>query len=80
MILDLRQFESFPSEIVLNGDSGSFNLDYQGLKSLKSIEVELRIQESGEEYFCQGNVKALVDVECSRCLAELSGHDCSVRH
>ena len=68
MILDLRQFESFPAEIVLNGDSGSVNLDFQGLNELKSIQVDLRIQESGEEYFCQGTVNATVNIECSRCL------------
>ncbi len=68
MILDLRQFESFPAEIVLTGDSGSLNLDFQGLNELKSVKIELRMQESGEEYFCQGTVHASVNVECSRCL------------
>ncbi len=68
MILDLTQFESFPAEIVLTGDSSSLNLDFQDLNELKSIQVDVRIQESGEEYFCQGTVKASVNVECSRCL------------
>lgn len=68
MILDLRQFESFPAEIVLSGDSSSLTLDFQGLNELKSLEVVVRIQESGEEYFCQGTVNATVNIECSRCL------------
>ena len=68
MILDLREFDSFPAETVLTGDSSSLNLDYQGLNELKSLRVDLHIQESGEEYFCQGTVQAKVNVECSRCL------------
>ncbi len=68
MILDFRQFESFPAEIVLTGDSSSLNLDFQGLNELKSIQVDLHIQESAEEYFCQGTVNAIVNIECSRCL------------
>lgn len=68
MILDLREFDSFPAETVLTGDSSSLNLDFQGLNELKSLRVDLRIQESGEEYFCQGTVQATVNVECSRCL------------
>ena len=68
MILDLREFENFPAETALTGDSDSLTLDYQGLNALKSVQVDLRMQESGEEYFCQGTVKATVNFECSRCL------------
>ena len=68
MILDLRQFEFFPAETTMHGGLGSLNLDYQGLNELKSIDVDLRIQESGEEFFCQGTVTATVYAECSRCL------------
>lgn len=68
MILDLREFDSFPAETVLIGDSSSLTLDFQGLNALKSVQVDLRMQESDEEYFCQGTVKAFVNVECSRCL------------
>lgn len=64
----MREFDSFPAETILSGDSDSLSLDYEGLNDLKSIRVDLCIQESSEEYFCQGTVKASVNIECSRCL------------
>ncbi|MFC1475157.1 DUF177 domain-containing protein [Candidatus Zixiibacteriota bacterium] len=49
----------------------SFELDFQGLNEIHEIELRLNIQESGEEYYCQGEVRAIVSLECARCLTEL---------
>ena len=57
MILDLREFETFPAHKLLIGEPVEL-----------ALEADLRIQKSGEEYFCQGKVNAIVNVECSRCL------------
>lgn len=68
MILDIRQFEYFPAETVLTGETGCLTVDFDEINELKKVRVELKIQQSGEEYFCQGDVKAVLNIECSRCL------------
>jgi len=68
MILDLREFETFPAQKLLIGEPDKLILDYPDVNSVKAVEINLRIQQAGEEYFCQGKVKATVDMECCRCL------------
>ena len=70
MILDLRELETFPATTLLQSQPGEFEIEFDGLTAVKSAGLELKIQESGEEYFCQGVVKTLVTLECSRCLEE----------
>ncbi len=67
-MLHLQQFETFPAHVLLQGQPGEIQVDYEGLLELKNVRVELDIQMSGEEYFCQGNVMSLVKLECARCL------------
>ncbi len=68
MIIDFREFETFPAKKVLVGGPEKISLDYQGVHSATQVEVDLSIQKSGEEFFCQGQVAARVAVECARCL------------
>jgi len=68
MILDLREFETFPAHKMLEGDPENFVIDYDGLAKIVKVSHRLDIQQSGEEYFCQGKVDAVVLIECSRCL------------
>lgn len=70
MILDLREFDSFPAHAYLEGNPDRISLDYMGLRGVKKVTVELDIQKSAEEYFCQGKVEAIVKLECARCLQE----------
>jgi uncharacterized protein len=64
----LQQFETFPVHVLLQGKPGEIQVEHEGLLELKDVKVELDIQQSGEEYFCQGNVISLVKLECARCL------------
>lgn len=77
MILDLREFQEFPVHKDLRCDDGSFALTFDSVKKVKTVEVHLSIQQSDEEYYCQGGVKASLTVECARCLgsyeAEVDG-------
>lgn len=68
MILDLREFETFPAHTMLEGDPENFVIDNEGLTKVTKVSHKLDIQQSGEEYFCQGKVIASVIIECSRCL------------
>ncbi len=70
MILYLREFDSFPAHVLLEGDPARMTPDYDGLRRVEKVKAELDIQQSGEEYFCQGEVEATVWQECSRCLRE----------
>lgn len=67
-MLHLQQFETFPVHVLLQGKPGEIQVEHEGLLELKDVKVELDIQQSGEEYFCQGNVISLVKLECARCL------------
>ncbi len=69
MILDLREFEDFPAEVTINAGPERFQAHSDSLVSVERIEVRLAVQKSGQEYFCQGKVKAQVTLECARCLA-----------
>jgi len=70
MILDLREFEDFPAETRLEAVPGEFSPFDNSVFEVETVEVDLAIQKSGLEYFCQGQVWAQVRLECARCLVE----------
>ncbi|UCC44370.1 MAG: DUF177 domain-containing protein [Candidatus Zixiibacteriota bacterium] len=69
MILDLRELDDFPAAVSLKAEAGEFRPFAEEVTEVNEVTLELAIQKSGEEYFCQGEVKARYLVECSRCLA-----------
>ncbi len=75
--MDLRGLDNFPAHLSLKSGPGDIVAEYDGLRKIRDVMVELDVQESGEEYFCQGEVTADVQLECSRCLKEF---DCVVRN
>lgn len=70
MILDLREFETFPAHTVLRSTSEDIRLEFESLVGAKEIECRLDIQKAGEEYYCQGVITAQAVVTCSRCLVD----------
>ncbi|HKK21346.1 MAG TPA: DUF177 domain-containing protein [candidate division Zixibacteria bacterium] len=70
MILDLREFETFPAHTVLKSTPDDIRLEYESLVGTKGIECRLDIQSAGEEFFCQGEVTAKAVVTCARCLTD----------
>lgn len=70
MILDLREFEEFPARSTLRAEPGEFKPFADGVKSVGEVKLELAIQHSGEEYFCQGEVSVGCRTDCARCLVE----------
>lgn len=51
--------------------------DFEGFKKALKVTVRLSIQKTDDEYFCQGEVSGIAEMECARCLGtfqvELSG-------
>jgi uncharacterized protein len=70
MILDLRGLEDFPASVSLTSGPESFSPFAEGVTKITEIRVEVTIQQSGEEFFCQAAVVGEVSLECARCLAE----------
>ena len=70
MILDLRQFETFPARLSLEAGPEEVEVDFEGIVQLNRARLNLSIQKSGEEFFCQGQVNASVKLTCARCLEE----------
>jgi len=70
MILDLREFETFPAHAVLKGNLSNYEFQYDLIQRINEVELSIDIQKSGEEYFCQGKVISNVILECARCLKE----------
>jgi len=66
--LYLRDCETFPAQVCLETEPDSFTIDYDNIKGVGQVIVDLGIQKAGEEYFCQGSVRAKVALECVRCL------------
>ena len=69
MKLYLRDVETFPAQVCLEAGPNAIVADFDGLCSIEKVTVELGIQQSGDEYFCQAAVAAGVVLECVRCLA-----------
>ncbi|MEA3297590.1 MAG: hypothetical protein U9R56_06985, partial [candidate division Zixibacteria bacterium] len=74
VILNLREFGSFPAHKILEGNPEKFSLDFEGVLEIRKQQVRLAIQESGEEYYCQGDVEATVRLRCSRCLTKFDAN------
>jgi uncharacterized protein len=70
MILHLREFETFPVHRSLKGDPDKIRMDFEGVVRVNDVDLELSIQKSGDEFYCQGTANASVKLTCSRCLAE----------
>lgn len=70
MIVDLRAFEDFPAQTTVKAGPGEITPVADSVKAVKSVIVDLAIQKAGEEFFCQGQVRADVTLECVRCLKE----------
>ncbi|MGH8014878.1 MAG: YceD family protein [Candidatus Zixiibacteriota bacterium] len=66
--MELKQFETFPVHVVLNDNTQHQNIDMVGIDSIDKTMLELDIQKSGEEYYCQAQLKADVTLQCARCL------------
>ena len=70
MIINLRQFDSFPAHLVVEAEKESMSIDYDSVVEVNSAAMEIDIQKSGEEFFCQGMARASVRLVCARCLDE----------
>lgn len=68
MKINLAEFENFPAKKTLKAGTGEITLEAEGVDRVKSVVMDLDIQESDEEYFCQGSVKTVVSLQCARCL------------
>lgn len=69
MKLDLQAFDAFPAHARIEADPGGFEFDSDIVVGVRKAALDLDIQNSGEEYYCQGSLQALVTLECARCLA-----------
>ena len=70
MILDLSQFESFPAKVLLQAKPEALVIDYDSVVRVNSADLDLSIQKSAEEFYCQGSARASVRLICARCLEE----------
>jgi uncharacterized protein len=68
--LDLRVFSEYPAETTIYADPTELGRVDECLLQIKAAAVELAIQKSADEYYCQGQVTARVLMECARCLGE----------
>jgi uncharacterized protein len=78
MILELKKFDNFPAHTELSSETVRIDIGMDSILSIDKSMLSLDIQKSGDEYFCQGKLKAVVKLECARCLEsfeqELSGN------
>lgn len=73
MILNLREFETFPATKRIRAASGEIKPFSDSVIGVEGVEAELEIQESGQQYFCQAQVTARLILECARCLGRFEG-------
>ena len=70
--MDLREFEDFPANAHLEAETGKVDVERDDVLAIDTVSIDLNIQKSGEEYYCQGRVSGRVTMECARCLADYS--------
>jgi uncharacterized protein len=70
MVVDLREFEEFPVTIDLTAAPGEIEPFALDVLRVGEVVLRLSIQKSGDEYFCQGTVRASTELCCSRCAIE----------
>lgn len=70
MKLRLSEYDTFPVRTRLEADPESFGMDFEGVRGVREVSVELNIQMAGDEYFCQAGVRAVLVLECVRCLGQ----------
>ncbi len=68
MKINLAEFENFPAKKTLKAGAGEITLQTEGVEQVKSVIMDLSIQESDDEYFCQGSTTSVVSLQCARCL------------
>lgn len=72
MILDLTVWEEFPAETTLTEKAGVVAPFRDDVLSVGAVTAALTIQQSGEEYYVQGTLETVVQVECARCLTPIA--------
>lgn len=70
MILDLREFVEFPADVTIKAGPGEIGPFGDSVIRVDEVDLQLAVQQSAKEYFCQGRVSAQVVLECARCLVE----------
>jgi uncharacterized protein len=70
MILNLRQFDQYPAETTIQANPDELGRFADSVVRIEVAGVDLAIQKSAQEYYCQGRVTARVVLECARCLGE----------
>ncbi|MFZ5981258.1 MAG: YceD family protein [Candidatus Zixiibacteriota bacterium] len=68
--MDLREFVDFPARTILTVTPGQLGPIRDDVREIKELVLDLTIQKSGEEYFCQGKLMGKLVIECSRCLSD----------
>ena len=71
MIVDLRQFDDFPAQAVIEASDGEIQPLDDLITRVGKVTLRLSLQKAETEYFCQGLVTAEVQVQCSRCAREV---------
>jgi len=68
MEINFKEFETFPVRKEITAGKDELVIDYEGFNQVLKVAVKLNIQKSAEEYYCQGEIQADVELECARCL------------
>lgn len=69
MILHLSQFDDFPAHVSLELNSAEYSGLRDDVRELMGGTLDMDIQQSGREFFCQARINAEVVLDCARCLS-----------
>ena len=68
MIFDLKHCEAFPHQLELTDETVRAVIGTDNIRVIKNLKLKLNVQNSDDEYFCQGRLEATVQLECARCV------------
>lgn len=72
MILDLREITAFPAELTASATEGQIKADFDSLKSVEAVTMEVTVQKVGDNFYCKGEVLTRATLFCSRCLVSFA--------
>ena len=68
MILDLKHCETYPHQLELTDETVRAVTGTDNIRVIKNLKLRLNVQNSDDEYFCQGRLEATAELECARCV------------
>lgn len=68
MKIELKEIDSFPAELSLRAEPAELDFELDEVRLSDGVAVDVSLQRTEDEYFVNGEVTAVAETDCARCL------------